>query len=364
LPLLFFEGAKMGKDQLLIENLVPSNDVMVCESYEPETNIVSGDRGGSTVRTVGLVAFGLLGIAVVVDRLGIIKFNFPDGGKSAPAPTGTVIYEGQTARTAVEDFMFKVGNGEATVSVKAKQNWDKPGTWLNGDFQSTNGTAFVDDPTDGSKPAALKVSVDYCSTGTISKTFVKDSQTGQETLDSVTMDMGDLVVCDSHLLHTPDNDASFTQDDTPDWFQGDFDSFIAHAVETDVKAAPCPTDELNKYLTPEVVTYDQNLLAAKFRLAFNKVKVNLGKIGKTSPETQELLRVELNDFANKKDPYNPDKTYEALDIEYLNGNKQAITDSCYKNAGGLDLGSIEEYNAQHSQPTPPVPDAAQQGAGK
>ena len=49
----------------------------------------------------------------------------------------------------LERFLIDVGDGEAVVSVKAKQNWDRHGWLVNGDFQSTNGTSSVADQSVG-----------------------------------------------------------------------------------------------------------------------------------------------------------------------------------------------------------------------
>ena len=148
-----------------------------------------------------------------------------------------MIYEGQEARTASERFLIDVGDGEAVVSVMAKQNHDKSGWLINGDFQSTNGTSSVADPSDRGTPAKLRVAVDYCASGVISTERDGDDRT-------VTFDMGELFVCDTTLEHTADNDAAFQQDDTPTDFHGDFVSFVAGAVEA-AAAPPCPADQLN-----------------------------------------------------------------------------------------------------------------------
>jgi hypothetical protein len=97
-------------------------------------------RGGPIVPALAVVGAGGLVFAVV--NWGIV--DLPDwfgGGRSDPAPRGSVIYEGQEAKTASEDFLIDIGDGEAMVVVQAKQNWDRSGWIINGDFQSTNGTS-------------------------------------------------------------------------------------------------------------------------------------------------------------------------------------------------------------------------------
>jgi hypothetical protein len=81
-----------------------------------------------------------------------------------------VIYEGREAKAASENFLVDIGDGEAMVAVQAKQNWDRSGWIIDGDFQSTNGTSSVADQQDGDRPARLAVKVDYCADGTITTT--------------------------------------------------------------------------------------------------------------------------------------------------------------------------------------------------
>jgi hypothetical protein len=66
-------------------------------------------------------------------------------------------------------------------------------------------------------------------------------------------------------------------------------------------------------------------------------------IGGSDGETQRDLRAALESFANKRDPDDPSKTYEALTIQYLSGEGKAVTDACYRDAGGRaldDLGNV------------------------
>src|SRR5262245_17954084 len=144
------------------------------------------------------------GVAVVVVALAgalVARFDLPgwfEGGRSDPAPHGDVIYRGQRATSASERFLVDIGDGEATVAVKAKQNHDKSGWLVNGDFQSTNGTSSVADPHDPGVPAKLRVAIDYCADGTVS---VGPGRNGAAR--SITFAMGRLYVCHPTLEHTP-----------------------------------------------------------------------------------------------------------------------------------------------------------------
>jgi hypothetical protein len=287
-----------------------------------------------------LAVVGALAIVLAVVNLGII--DLPDwfgGGRSDPAPRGSVIYEGQEAKTASEDFLIDIGDGDASVAVQAKQNWDRSGWIINGDFQSTNGTSSVADPRDGGRPARLVVKVDYCADGTITTT----ESDGDDPATSIRFAMGRLYVCDATLEHTTANDSAFKQDDTPNDFHGSFVSFVAHAAEATAAASACPTDELARFRTDEYTSFVRGQLADRFRLPAANVEVMAGRIGGSDGETQRELRGALESFANKRDPDDPSKTYEALTIQYLSGEGEAVTDSCYRDPGGRaldDLGTV------------------------
>jgi hypothetical protein len=284
---------------------------------------------------LAVVGAGALVLAVV--NWGII--DLPDwfgGGRSDPAPRGSVIYEGQEAKTASEDFLIDIGDGEAVVAVQAKQNWDRSGWIINGDFQSTNGTSSVADPQDGDRPARLAVKVDYCADGTITTT----ETSGDDPVTAITFAMGRLYVCDATLEHTTANDSAFKQDDTPKDFHGSFVSFVASAAEATAAASACPTDELARYRTGEYRSFVREQLAERFRLPVANVDVVSGRIGGSDEATQRDLRAALESFANKRDPDDPSKTYEALTIQYLSGDGEAVIDSCYRDAGGRDLDDL------------------------
>jgi hypothetical protein len=280
--------------------------------------------------------------AIVLALVNWSVIDLPDwfgGGRSDPAPRGSVIYEGQVAKTASENFLIDIGDGEASVAVQAKQNWDRSGWLINGDFQSTNGTSSVADPRDGDRPAPLAVKVDYCADGTITTT----EGDGDEAATSIRFAMRRLYVCDATLEHTTANDSAFKQDDTPNDFHGSFVSFVARAAEATAAASACPVDELAKYRTDEYRSFVRGQLADRFRLPVTSVEVVAGRIGGSDGETQRDLRAALESFANKRDPGNPSKTYEALTIQYLSGEGEAVTDSCYRDAGGRaldDLGNV------------------------
>jgi len=295
-------------------------------------------RGGRVVPALAVVGAGAIVFAVV--KGGII--DLPDwfgGGRSDPAPRGSVIYEGQEAQTASEDFLIDIGDGEAMVVVQAKQNWDRSGWIINGDFQSTNGTSSVADPRDGNQPARLAVQVDYCADGMITTTEPR----GDDPVTSIRFAMGRLYVCDTTLEHTAANDSAFKQDDTPNDFHGSFVSFVAGAAEATAAASACPSDELAKFRTGEYRSFVRQQLAQQFRLPVANVDVVAGRIGGSDNATQRDLRATLESFANKRDPDDPSKTYDALTIQYLSGDGEAVTDSCYKDPGGRqldDLGSV------------------------
>jgi hypothetical protein len=296
-------------------------------------------------RTYGrAVRLGLgVGAAVVVVGLAVAlipRFDLPnwfEGGRDEPAPHGDVIYRGQRATSASQRFLVDVGDGEAVVAVKARQNHDKSGWLINGDFQSTNGTSSVSDPSDGDSPAKLRVAVDYCASGTI--TAIR--QTGGDHEQAITFDLGELFVCDTTLEHTTDNDAAFHQDDTPNDFHGRFVSFVAGAVETAAAAAACPTDELDKFRSPEYLDYVRGQLAQRFGVPAASVDVTAPTIGASDDDTQHALDRRLSSFLEHHDPDHPRRTYEALSVSYLSGDGAAVTDSCYRDPGATDLDDLD-----------------------
>lgn len=297
-------------------------------------------RGGWIVPALAVIGAGAL-VFAAVDR-GLI--DLPDwfsGGRSDPAPRGTVIYKGQEARTASENFLIDIGDGTAMVAVQAKQNWDRSGWIINGDFQSTNGTSSVADPEDGDRPARLAVKVDYCADGTITTT----ETSGDDPVTAIRFEMGRLYVCDAVLEHTPANDSAFEQDDTPKDFHGSFVSFVAGAVEATAAASSCPSDELARYRTQDYRSFVRQELADRFRLPVANVEVVAGRIGRSDDATRRELRAALESYANMRDPDDPSKTYEALTIQYLSGDGEAVTDSCYRDAGGRELDDLDAVAA-------------------
>jgi len=157
---------------------------------------------------------------------------------------------------------------------------------------------------------------------------------------AITFAMGRLYVCDATLEHTTANDSAFKQDDTPKDFHGSFVSFVASAAEATAAASACPTDELARYRTGEYRSFVREQLAERFRLPVANVDVVSGRIGGSDEATQRDLRAALESFANKRDPDDPSKTYEALTIQYLSGDGEAVIDSCYRDAGGRDLDDL------------------------
>jgi hypothetical protein len=304
-------------------------------------------RGESRGRLVTILAIiGGLVVFSWVLRTNLLDLpDWLDGGESDPAPRGTVQYKGQEAKAASENFMVDIGDGEATVSVRAKQNWDTPGNIITGpDFQSTNGTSSVADPEDRDQPASLKVKVDYCSDGVIT-TFAVTEPEDDEPSEGIRYEMGDLFVCNTTLEHRISNDAAFKQDDTPNIFHGEFVSFVARAAEWTAAAAACPDEELEQFQSEEFVQHVTTTLAERFDLPESEVEVVVGQAGRSSDEMQESLRERLESYANAEDPDDPGTTYEALDIQYLDTDSEAVADSCYKEPGSRSFEDLNQIDA-------------------
>jgi hypothetical protein len=304
-----------------------------------------GGRSARLVRAVGAVGVG----AAAVAFLNADIIDLPDwfeGGRSDPGPRGEVIYEGQEARSASERFLVDIGDGEAVVSVSAKQDHDRAGWLINGDFQSTNGTSSIADPADRDVPARLLVAVDYCADGLITTlTPADDGSDDPAPLAAVRVEMGDLFVCDATLEHTAANDAAFKQDDTPNDFHGAFVSFVARAAETTAAASACPTDELAEFTSSDYTAFVRSQLADRFRLAEDDVVVVAGRPGRSDDATKDDLRTRLDSFTSVRDPDDPSATYEALSIQYLAGDGEAVTDACYLDPGARDLDDLDSVRA-------------------
>lgn len=308
---------------------------------------VRGERRTPGRFVTALAIVGAVAVVLFFMNRGLIDIDFPNwfgGGESDPNPRGAVIYEGQTARSASERFLVDIGNGEAVVSVRAQQNHDTPGNIFSGDFQSTNGTSSVADPDDGDVPATLTVRVDYCAAGVITTERAPDPDSGEPT-STITFDMGELFVCNTTLEHTVANDAAFKQDDTPNDFHGRFVNFVAGAVETVAAAAACPDDELERFTEDDLVSFVEEQLAEQFEVPRGHVEVVPGTPGRTESATRADLRDRLESYANRRDPDHPSRTFEALSIEYLSGDAEAVEDSCYRDPGARELDTLEEVHA-------------------
>jgi hypothetical protein len=298
------------------------------------------DGGGRLVRILAAVGVGALVVALVSGRIVDLP-DWVDGGRSDPAPRGSVTYEGQEARTASERLLVDIGDGEAVVSVKAKQNHDSNGWWINGDFQSTNGTSSVSDPEDGDAPARLAVSVDYCADGLVTTEATEGGDNGSDrVVTAVRFDMGELYVCDTTLEHTGANDAAFRQDDTPRDFHGAFVSFVARAAEVTAAAAACPVEELDEFRTDDYTAFVRDRLADRYGLAASDVEVAAGEIGASDEATRDELRAALDSVTSLQDPDDPSVRHEALSIQYLAGDGEAVTDACYLDPGDRDLDDL------------------------
>ena len=73
-----------------------------------------GRGGGRWVPAVVVVAAGLVLVLLVNGTL-IDLPDWFDGGRSDPAPRGSVTYKGQEAHAASERFLVDIGDGEAVV---------------------------------------------------------------------------------------------------------------------------------------------------------------------------------------------------------------------------------------------------------
>ncbi len=178
--------------------------------------------------------------------------------------------------------------------------------------------------------------MDYCAEGLITTT----ESGGDDPATSIRFDMGRLYVCNARLEHTTANDSVFKRDNTPDDFHGSFVSFVARAAEATAAASACPTDELAKFRTDEYTSFVQRQLAKRFRLPVDDVDVVAGRVAESDDATKRELHAALQSFANKQDPGDPSKTYEALSIQYLSGNGEAVSDACYEDAGARDLDDL------------------------
>ena len=308
----------------------------------PKTSETGPSRrgGGRWVPAVVVLAAGVV-ILLFVNGTLIDLPDWFDGGRSDPAPAGRSRTRDKRHGAASERFLVDIGDGEAVVEVEAKQNWDRHGWIINGDFQSTNGTSSVADPDDRDLPARLRVSVDYCADGTMTTTTDAD----EGGVLALSFEMGSLYVCDTTLAHTNENDAAFRQDDTPADFHGQFVSFVARAAEITAAASACPTEELERFRSGEYRRYVEQQLADRHGLAADDVEVTVGRVGESDEETRAALDTALGRVTERRDPDDPDVSYEALSIQYLAGDGEAVADSCFLDPGARDLDEIAAGSA-------------------
>ena len=292
---------------------------------ERDDRVVAAARGIAVGVVVLLLVRALgAGIPWIPDLRGLF-----DGGRSDPQARGSIIYEGQTAEDYSARLLVVIGHGRAILPVKAKQNWDKPGGLLSGDLQSTNGTAKVQDPDDGSRPAKLQVGVTYCAEGTTTATGAGTS--GHKRPKKVQLDLGSLVVCDAEVLNSEYNNAAFVQDDTPASFQGRFETQVRSAAVAATKAAPCPTKQLATYRTKEFAQKVRRTIASNSEVAQEDVTVTRPDIGRTDAPTCKLLDRQLRQLAN------PASSSPGIDFLYLGTAASAVEDSCYVGFGSQPL---------------------------
>lgn len=295
----------------------------------------NGDAGFSTIRAavgvgvaIVIVIFGL----GLMNRVGLDLPNpFDDGHDGDDQAHGQVQVEGQTPQTATDTFVVKIGEGTATVSVKAHQNWDRPGGILSGDVQSTNGTASVRDPDHHDQPAHITVGVDYCAEAQVTRQATTDAPTD----DAVTVELGDLYVCDVEWLPTRENEAAFAQDDTPADFQGRFEEVVKGAATAAVAASECPDTLEERYSTDEFLDFLAGGVAERSGVDPSQVTVHPGQAGTTSAETRQDLLVQLEAFTDDED----------LDIDAFSGSGTAVEDSCFLDTDGTALSGLDQTAA-------------------
>lgn len=268
----------------------------------------------------GVLAVGLLaGAAVGVETLtGVDIPGIPnlDGGQSEERAHGAIIIDDITAETASSSFQIQIGTGVAHVAIEASQNWDHQGTWFNGDFQSTNGTASVSDPDGG--PANLQLELDFCVTGLITTTEQVDSDGNRVKAPEIIFDQNGIAVCDIEIEDTSENLEVFHQDDTPAWFQGDFEEAIRVGAINAVAAAPCPED-VSEYTTQDYLDYTAQQIAEANNTSVENVTVLPGTPRRTDVSTRAQLQEDLAALVDDED----------LNVSYFSGGGEAVSDSCY-----------------------------------
>jgi hypothetical protein len=285
----------------------------------------------------------------------VLNLKLPDfmkGGQSEPQPHGTIRYKDQEVRSAATRLLLPIGRGRAIAEIKARQNWDKKGGIFSGDVQSTNGTSSVRDPEDNDQPAELRVDTTYCvqgfssivTEGKIKEETSPDGTTSTSLVEEkvkLVFDPEGLVVCDARLdAGDRYNNAAFHQDDTPSDFNGNFRSRVTGGAEATVKAAPCPTDELAQFQTPEFQEHLQDLIAEENGLEEAEVEVkSIDEIGKTDAETKKSLKNTLKRFARGVN--SKGNKIKGLDIQY-SANTETLSNSCYQSMGAVDIDDILE----------------------
>lgn len=301
---------------------------------------------GRKIAACGVAALALIGASEglhsVFPSLPAIHNILPDGGQPDPAATGVLNYAGQDAKTATTKLVYPLGHGTALVEVKARQNWDRHGTFWDGDWVPTNGTASVSDAEDRDKPATLHVKTTYCAEGTLDRTTTPNTSTGVADV-KYAFNVGEIMVCEANLLHTLHNDEQFHADNTPADFQSRFNNFIARAAETQVKAAPCPTDELEHYTSKRYGRMIRQSISDHEGVKVKDVKVVPGVIGESTPAIKSSLENKLKSFTVIKDRKNQDNKYKAVDIQYISGTGAAVKDACFAPIPEVQIGEVGQY---------------------
>ena len=99
-------------------------------------------------------------------------------------------------------------------------------------------------------------------------------------------------------------------------------------------------DRHNFKFGSEYRRYVERQLADRHGVAADDVEVTVGRVGASDEDTRAALETALVRVAERRDPDDPDVSYEALSIQYLAGDGEAVADSFYLDPGARDLDEI------------------------
>ena len=318
--------------------LLRGEEASSCWTYDPRRTRRAAARGAAgSCPAVGGGAGGGRGACRARQRNADRPARLVGAAVAATPRPGARSPTGASRRApASERFLVDVGDGEAIVEIEAKQNWDRHGWVIDGDFQSTNGTSSVADPTDSDLPARLRVAVDYCADGTVTTTTAEE---GGRIL-AVSFDMGSLYVCDTTLEHTPDNDAAFRQDDTPADFHGDVRQLRVAPPRSPPPRRPAPpASSTASAATSTGITSCSSWPSATASRPTTSRCASAGSVPPTTTPERPRGRPRPGHRANTT-PTTPTSAYEALSVQYLAGDGEAVVDSCYLGPGDRDLDDL------------------------